>query len=822
MNSEEIFDNLRNIDKNIELRLSIINQNSNSSINIENDSIGSLEIEEIQKNNCMNEINNFEKNLSENNVSLNNAMTAKKNEIVKNLEAYINKIEKETNEFINNIEKSNLSEEDKQVEYAKCIEQLEAVISLNEALKKCCKLSEKNILSFLNEKISPDDYNLISNFLCKNEDNLNNNNIYNHLGIKDYPENIINEMKDPTIRNYIIKTNVDSGGYILLKKFKINNYSDCPNTKEILYGKNAQNLRNKFVRDEIECYSINNISKKDFKYIFKDRLKNNKTRAKTKIFCNESNNNKMEMFRSYTETNFLMGKKELVEKENNNDENLVTKIHIKHCDLSDLTDVQLEGFFNLIKIIKLNSCKLNFTFCIENNINKFDNVTELYLEDCGFVNENFNEAIYAIAKNQRLLENLECLSFKNNNITILSFFKYFMAGEIQDVIFHKLELIDFSNNKINNLEIKILNLIPIIKVLDLSNNNLQFSSLFKHFDKKNKSIIEEQQNDLIKQKQKQAEASKKDEMPKNEETPQNEEIPKNEEAPNNDETPKSEEMPKNEEKPKKEETKKEATEGTQNNHLPEQTKRNGFLYLLSSNPVLVRGNNLDKYLKYLSEALEDINYPLKNISLSGLFHNNRYKELLKSINLTKFNRSLIDINLSSCNITDEELSNLLLNNIYVINVKKINLSNNKLTDNLFKILEDKKYYSVYNNLKSIDLSNNDINLNNTKDFKLFIKLYDIKKVIIKNTNAEDKINSYIRKIIIIFNETQNGEKKTQLNSDELSVKDLIDNNNRQDNICNSNNIKIIIKNTIDHKFIEAAKKIYPDIFEKIDIQHKYL
>ena len=40
----------------------------------------------------------------------------------------------------------------------------------------------------------------------------------------------------------------------------------------------------------------------------------------------------MEMFRSYTETNFLMGKKELVEKENNNDENLVTKIHIKHCD----------------------------------------------------------------------------------------------------------------------------------------------------------------------------------------------------------------------------------------------------------------------------------------------------------------------------------------------------------------------------------------------------------------------------------------------------------------------------------------------------------
>ncbi len=53
------------------------------------------------------------------------------------------------------------------------------------------------------------------------------------------------------------------------------------------------------------------------------------------------------------------------------------------------------------------------------------------------------------------------------------------------------------------------------------------------------------------------------------------------------------------------------------------------------------------------------------------------------------------------------------------------------------------------------------------------------------------------------------------------VKDLIENkNNKQDNLWNNNNIRIIMKNTIDYKFIEAAQKIYQDFFEKIVIENQ--
>ena len=53
------------------------------------------------------------------------------------------------------------------------------------------------------------------------------------------------------------------------------------------------------------------------------------------------------------------------------------------------------------------------------------------------------------------------------------------------------------------------------------------------------------------------------------------------------------------------------------------------------------------------------------------------------------------------------------------------------------------------------------------------------------------------------------------------VKDLIENkNNKQDNLWNNNNIRIIMKNTIDYKFIEEAQKIYQDFFEKIVIENQ--
>ena len=227
-------------------------------------------------------------------------------------------------------------------------------------------------------------------------------------------------------------------------------------------------------------------------------------------------------------------------------------------------------------------------------------------------------------------------------------------------------------------------------------------------------------------------------------------------------------------------------------------------------------------MKYLIEVLPKLNYPLKSINLSGLFYKSTCHNLISSINLNKFQNSLIELDLSICNITDKEIANLLINEFCIVNIKKMNLSNNKLTDELFSLLIKNKSYDIYNQLKILDLSNNNISLIK-KDFKDFVKLFDsLKLIIIKNTPAEQNINNYIKKIIIIFNEIQNNDNnKTALNEIDILIKGLIENKQDKENyLINNNNIKLKMKNTIDYKFIEAAEKIYPDLFERINIEYK--
>jgi hypothetical protein len=764
MTAEENFDDLKNIHKNIEMKLKSVQQSNENQINKEYREDNSEIIEQINKEKCTKEINQFEKNLTENNAKLKEMIKQEKEIIKKYIEDFINKVESETNEHIKLIESLNLTEEEKQAEYIKCIEQLDNIISLNEALKNSVMKSEENLLSFLNYSNNPNK-DIISDFLLQNLINLKVNNIYNqfHYSQKN-DENIFNDMKNPKIRNNIIKSFLENGKNLHLHKLKINKYSNLENIKELLLITNW---------DKIEKISIKDLSRKDFKYLFnkekikkkpfdfsrslfrstisgkigesvfaQERLPSLALKSKERLSLNNStlivDHSKDDEFKSSISPIYI------------NKEYKYKKVHIKKCDL---TEQNLDDLFNNMNKLKITSCKLSFDFYgIKKNFN-FSNVTELYLDDCGFVNENFNEIIYSIINNEKLRKNLKCLSFKNNHIITLKFFRFFMQGEIKKYIFDNLELLDFSDNQLKYLEGEISDVIPNIKLIDLSNNDFHlnvFGSLFKL----NKKIIENQESQI-----------------------------------------------------------------KENNPNPV-----GFLILLSNNPALLKGDLMHEYLNHLTKTLENYHYPLKRINLSGLFCNcKEHQDLFNIIKLKNFQKTLVDINLSSCDLTDEKLANFLLNNC-IINIKKINLTNNKLTDNLFKLLSEKKsFYDIYNNIKIIDLSVNDIKLNNVQDVKNFVRFFDsIHKIIIKSTIAEDNINNFIRKSIIIFNEKQNAVKNiSQYNYQELLVKDLIENkNNKQDNLWNNNNIKIIMKNTIDYKFIEAAQKIYQDFFEKIVIENQ--
>ena len=657
-------------------------------------------------------------------------MIKKESNIIKdNIENFINKIESETNDHIKLIETLNLTEEEKQAEYIKCIEQLDNIISLNEALKKSVMTSEENLLSFLNNSNNPnkDNKDIISDFLLQNLNNLKVNNIYNEFHYdKINHENIFNDMKNPKIRNNIIKSFLENGKDLHLHKLKINKYSNLENIKELLLITNG---------GKIEKISIKNLSRKDFKYLFNKEKIKKKPLGFSNNFLRNTISGKIgdSTFAQERLSSLSLKSKErlslssnnlIVDKSKDNDlkssinpiyinkEFKYKKVHIKKCDL---TEQNLDDIFSNMNKLKITSCKLSFDFYgIKKKFN-FSNVTELYLDDCGFVDENFNEIIYSIIDNKTLRKNLKCLSFKNNHIITLKFLRFFMHGVIKQYTFDNLELLDFSDNQLKYLEGEIADVIPNIKLIDLSNNYFHFNA-FSSLFKLNKKIIDNQESQI-----------------------------------------------------------KETN-----------SKPVGFLFLLSNNQALLKGDLMHNYLNYLTETLENFHYPLKRINLSGLFCNCKdHQDLINIIKLKNFQKTLVDINLSSFDLTDEKLANFLLNNC-IVNIKKINVSNNKLTDNLFKLLSEKKsFYDIYNNIKIIDLSVNDIELNNVQHVKKFVRFFDsIHKIIIKSTIAEDNINNFIRKSIIIFNEKENGVKNiSQYNQQESLVKNLIENtNNKQDNL----------------------------------------
>lgn len=183
---------------------------------------------------------------------------------------------------------------------------------------------------------------------------------------------------------------------------------------------------------------------------------------------------------------------------------------------------------------------------------------------------------------------------------------------------------------------------------------------------------------------------------------------------------------------------------------------------------------------------------------------------------------MVELDLSLCNLTDVEISKLLMKEFLLKNLKKINLSNNNLTDDLFKLLIENNSHEIYDKLKEINLSNNQIYLNRTKELIKFVQLFDcVQKILIYDTPAEEIINNYIKKKIIRFNEEQNNKKiSTEFNKDELIIKALLENNgkNSEDIFGNQSKIKIYLNNNIDYKFIEASKKLYPELFDKVQIK----
>ena len=718
-------------------------------------------------------------NITNNNNNINNEIKNKGNEISKNFEIFLNKLETETNNHLKLIENSNLSEIQKKEEYIKCIEELDKIYMISQALENHVEIAEENFLNFL-EKPFDLERDFITEFLIKEEDELKKNIIFDKmLENEQYLEKIYNNSQISYLRNYLTQTSLLKEPFFKLNELKINENSDISDAKEILITSNQDN---EIIQDKIQRISLTNLSREKINFLF-TKNKN----IKKKIPQNQLNDKNANIIKTNTNSDLKNPKEN---KQNSYIEITYNynNVKFKNCDCSG---IKLNETFPEINKLKAYSCQLCFDFSSEEILRKinendpkilkdfifFNNLTELYLENCNIVNENFEELYFLISKNEYLKNNLKLMSFKNNKITIVSTDTYFNSTSKNNIKLACLEFFDLSNNKINEINFSnLFNNLPIIKVLDFSNNNIY--DLHESIEKKQKKLSKEKANKSA------------DEI--------------NKEKENNEEKVIIE--------------KQGGDEKDKSNF-----KLENLIYLIAGNMILNKDDKLENYIKDLINTFPKNDYPLRSFNFSGMFHKEKFHHYLTKIDLLKYRDSLIEIDLSLCNLTNKEVSNLLRKEFLLKKLKKINLSNNNLTDDLFKILTENELHEIFDQLREIDLTNNEIYLNKIQDLIKFVKLFaTLKRLIICDTPAEEFINEYIKKKIIRFNEEQNNKKIiTQFNKNELIIKDLLENKGKNnDNFGNQSNIKLYMNNCIDFRFVEASKKLYHELFDKIDIKCK--
>ena len=158
------------------------------------------------------------------------------------------------------------------------------------------------------------------------------------------------------------------------------------------------------------------------------------------------------------------------DKKNVNENKQYNDVIIKKCNLENVNISQL---FPNINKFKLKKCKISFN---SKGLFNFNTINELYLESIGLVNESFNTILYDLKRNLNFINNIKIFSIKNNNISI---FNLDFEENNSEKKYNKLQFLNLSNNKISKINKNIFELLPSIKVIDITDNNISFNSRYK-------------------------------------------------------------------------------------------------------------------------------------------------------------------------------------------------------------------------------------------------------------------------------------------------------------------------------------------------------
>lgn len=243
-----------------------------------------------------------------------------------------------------------------------------------------------------------------------------------------------------------------------------------------------------------------------------------------------------------------------------------------------------------------------------------------------------------------------------------------------------------------------------------------------------------------------------------------------------------------------------------------------FLVLLTKNYALLNDNNKEEYINYLFDVIPKINYEFKSLSFINLYVGKFY-EKMKTLNLSKFNNSLIELDISYGNINDKDLSALLKGNLNLSNLKILNLSKNKLTEKIIDIFAE-NFMEQFSKLKYLYLSGNKLTFKKAANYQNFFeKFKSLKLFEVKNTPFELSLNNYTRTIINRYYENERYKTyKTNFSSEDLEIEKIAQNNKY---LLTKTNVTISVFDVNNYKYVSKIKKFYPEILERINFETKF-
>ena len=238
---------------------------------------------------------------------------------------------------------------------------------------------------------------------------------------------------------------------------------DTSNIKEIKYYKYYINyLSQKKIEDEEEVMQY--ILKKDdmknglgfikenFSLLGKLTLKGIITEDFDNVLINISENMKKNQKTNITKLNVLNFSSIVPKNEINIQLNMLRKLKM-----------QYGAYINISKISKI---------FIENN----NNLTSLSLEDINLTDLGFKSLISSLIKNQSITKTLEYLSLEGNKISMVKYDNEHVS--LQYKYFQKLKWLILSRNNIYKFDFA-LNVLPNLKFLDLTSNDIPTSSFME-------------------------------------------------------------------------------------------------------------------------------------------------------------------------------------------------------------------------------------------------------------------------------------------------------------------------------------------------------